>query len=509
MQNFFSRENSFANYNATVGARTEGPNRNQAAIQTARTWKNDTYATTEMPTTGSTATDHKLVMIKDGEDEEGNAILKSANATQLNGNWGDVDPVYNTDLIHSLGANYNDEKWGQLISQMSFTDLENLVEFGGFQTYALESIGKPKNIDYDGPAGFNLSAMRGNFGSEDGLAIEKLWTVWPGESMIGCSWNKTLTLEMGLFMGMEAQNTNVSGWYAPGLNLHRTAFTNRNFEYYSEDAVLAGNLGANVVLGAKMNNLYCYMKHFVCCEYGCNPGDTNTWLTEQSLRENAMRVFEIAVKEGQGNAIMTAFNNVGPVWAGANYATCTQILRDEWGFKGTLITDICSFASGCVEGKFNQQQGIRAGNDMWLNHTTSAFGNLKSNDPTTVNCLQRAAKNIVWTAVDTYNFASTYDRSQLDAVFGDNGETSAMYAIELSVRKAPTVFAWWIPVAITLEVLVLAGCLVWAFFIVKPYVWPLIFKKKKATASEGAGSEATETPAEEVKETPSDTKSEE
>ena len=94
-----------------------------------------------------------------------------------------------------------------------------------------------------------------------------------------------------------------------------------------------------------MNNLYCYMKHFVCCEYGKNPGDTNTWLTEQSLRENAMRVFEIAVKEGGGNAIMTAFNNVGPVWAGANYATCTQILRDEWGFKGTLLTDICSYES--------------------------------------------------------------------------------------------------------------------------------------------------------------------
>lgn len=480
--NYLSRADSFANYEDTVKTRTEGPNRNQEKIQTARTWLNDTYETTSAPTTGSTSTDHKLVMIKDGEDENGDDILKSATYAQLNGEWGEAEPVYNKSFIHALASDYNAAAWAELISQMSFTELTQLVEWGGFQTYAIASIGKVRNIDYDGPAGFNLSAMRGTFGNGDpdkAAAVEKLWTVWPGESMIGCSWNKNLLLEMGLFMGMEAQNTNVSGWYAPGMNLHRTAYTNRNFEYYSEDAVLAGNLGANVILGAKMNNLYCYMKHFVCCEYGCNPGDTNTWLTEQSLRENYMRVFEIAVKEGGANAIMTAFNNVGPVWAGANYATCTQILRDEWGFKGTLLTDICSFASGCVPGKFNQQQGIRAGQDVWLNHTTSMFGNLSESDPTTVNCLQRAAKNIVWTSVDTYNFASTYDRTNLDVIFGDNGETSQMYAIELSVRVAPTVFAWWVPVAITLEVLVLAGCAVWAFFIVKPFIF-----KKKAKASE-------------------------
>lgn len=315
--------------------------------------------------------------------------------------------------------------------------------------------------------------------------VEKLWTVWPSEAVLGCSWNKNLLLEMGLFMGMEAQNTNVSGWYAPGMNLHRTPYINRNFEYYSEDAVLAGNLAANVVHGAKMNNLYCYMKHFVCCEYGKNPGDTDTWLTEQSLRENAMRVFEIAVKEGGGNAIMTAFNNVGPVWAGANYATCTQILRDEWGFKGCLLTDICSFDYNFEVGKFNHKQGLCAGQDIWLNHTTTPFDDIDASDPTMVAVAQRAAKNIIWTSVDTYNYASTYDRSQLNEVFGDEGETEQKYAIELSVRVAGSANAWWIPVGIVLEVLVLAGCAVWAFFLVKPF----IFKKKEKAGKPETGKE--------------------
>ena len=443
--------------------RTEGPSRNHEKMKIARTYMNPTYETDTMPETGSAATSHKLVTLEDGT---------AATFAQLNGKWGDAKPVYNNELIQELASDYGSPKWQQLVSQMSTLELKQLFHFGGFQTHAIESIGKVRNIDYDGPAGFNLTALKGSWEGGIGAAeeIEKLWTVWPSEAILGCSWNKELLLEIGLFMGMEAQNTNVSGWYAPGLNLHRSPYTNRNFEYYSEDAVLSGNLGANLILGAKMNNLYCYMKHFVCCEYGKNPGDTNTWLTEQSLRENAMRVFEIAVKEGGGNAIMTAFNNVGPVWAGANYATCTQVLRDEWGFKGTLLTDICSYESNYEIGKFNHQQGLRAGQDIWLNHTTTMFNDIDEKDPTMIAVAQRAARNIIWTSVDTYNFASTYDRSQLNAIFRDDGETDLKYAIELSVRVAPTVNEWWIPLAIVIEALVLAGCGVWLFFLIRAFV---------------------------------------
>ena len=475
---YLSRADGFKNYNDTVKTRTAGPSRNNEKMKAAREFMNPVYETNEMPKTGSTETDMHLVTVEGGA---------KATLDQLNGKWGDAKPVYNTELIKKLAENYESDEWNKLIAQMTTAELKDLFTFGGFQTVAAVSIGKIKNLDYDGPAGFNLTALKGSWdgGVDAAEEIEKVWTVWPSESIVGCSWSKNLLLEMGLFMGMEAQNTNVSGWYAPGLNLHRSAYTNRNFEYYSEDAVLAGNLGANIVHGAKMNNLYCYMKHFVCCEYGKNPGDTDTWLTEQSLRENAMRVFEIAVKEGGGNAIMTAFNNVGPVWAGANYATSTQILRDEWGFRGTLLTDIVSTPENTVVGLFNHKQGLRSGQDIWLNHTLTPFHSIDLNsDKTMVNCAQRAAHNIIWTSVDTYNYASSYDRSQLNEIFGDNGETELKYAIELSVRVAPTVNAWWIPVAIVLEVLVLGGCAVWAFFLLKP----LFFKKKAAVTEESSES---------------------
>lgn len=462
--------------------RTNGPSRNNDKMKAARTWQNDTYDVTAMPTTGSTATSYKLVTLEDGS---------AATYEQLDGKWGDAKPVYNKELITELAANYDDPKWKALVEQMTVQELKQLFHFGGFQTYAIESIGKVRNIDYDGPAGFNLTALKGSWEGGVGAAeeIEKVWTVWPSEAILGCSWNKELLLEIGLFMGMEAQNTNVSGWYAPGMNLHRSAYTNRNFEYYSEDAVLAGNLGANVILGAKMNNLYCYMKHFVCCEYGKNPGDTDTWLTEQSLRENAMRVFEIAVKEGGGNAIMTAFNNVGPVWAGANYATCTQILRDEWGFKGSLLTDICSFESSFEVGKFNHQQGLRAGQDIWLNHTTTMFNDIDEKDSTEIAVAQRAAHNIIWTGVDTYHFASTCDRTVLNDRFHDDGETDHKYAIELSVRVAPTVNEWWIPVAIVIEVLVLAGCAVWLVFLILGLIRDIKSDKSKVAVATAGNSD--------------------
>ncbi len=456
--NYLSRADSFKNFTATCSTRTDGPSRNNEKMKAARVYLNPTYETETMPTTGSTATDHRIVTLKDGG---------KATKDQLNGKEKGVELEYNKTLIKELAADFDGSKWEEMVEQMTVSELKNLFHFAGFQTYEAESVGKVKNVDYDGPAGFNLTALKGKWEGGAGAAekIEELWTVWPSEALLGCSWNKTLLLEIGLFMGMEASNSKVSGWYAPGMNLHRTAYTNRNFEYYSEDSVLTGYLGASVINGAKMNNLYCYMKHFVGCEYGANPTDIDTWLTEQSLRENPMRAFEIAVKKGGANAIMTSFNNVGPVWSGANYATCTQILRDEWGFKGTLLTDICSLASAYGLGKFSHTQGLRSGQDIWLNNSVTMFDDIDDKDPTMIAAAQRAAKNVLWTGVDTYNYASTYDRTQLDAIFGDTGETSQKYAIDLSVRIAPAVFAWWIPVAITLEVLVLAGCGVWAVFI--------------------------------------------
>lgn len=319
---------------------------------------------------------------------------------------------------------------------MNTTELAKLVEDSGFQTKAIESIGKPKLDEFDGPAGFNTTTQTGkNTGT---------WTAFPNETLLGQTWSKAIANAMGINMAQEGQATGLSGWYAPGVNLHRTAFNARNYEYYSEDPVLSGFMAANVIEGAKANGLHCYLKHFSLSEPGVNARNLNTWLTEQNYRENYLKPFEIAVKKGGANAIMSAFNSVGGVWAGANYAQNVQILRNEWGFRGTIITD---WSDG--SGNMNCQMGVRAGNDMWLNpndgHNSSK---LDMSDPTNVYCAKIAAKNIVYTFANTYAYADQKG----------NAKDSADVTAGASVSKVYWIFAG-------IDAFFAIGLGVWAFFV--------------------------------------------
>ncbi|MBR1891447.1 MAG: hypothetical protein IJ811_03015, partial [Clostridia bacterium] len=333
--------------------------------------------------------------------------------------------------------------------------LKSLVELGGFRTVEVVSVGKPLFTDYDGPAGFNMNSLSGNWGGK--APDTSQWTAFPSEDLMGCSWNKSMMLQMGLSMGAEAANTGCNGWYAPGVNLHRSAYNARNYEYYSEDGVLSGYLAANVIKGAKINGLYCYLKHFACSEEGPNPRNVNTWLTEQNLRENYLRPFEIAVKEGGANAIMSAFNRVGAVWSGANYAMLTQILREEWGFKGSVITD---WTDGQGIGGMNSTQGVRAGNDLWLNPYNSLNSGMSMN-ATDIACAQRSAKNIIYTYVDTYTFAKNFDRSKLDSTLS--------FEVDLgSLKQTKDPFAWWNVVVFALDFLAVGGFALWAGFLFFP-----------------------------------------
>lgn len=360
-------------------------------------------------------------------------------ADQLNGREALADNqkiVFDQELMREL-ADYDSPEWERLIAQMSLSEMKSLVEYGGFHTEAVQSVGKPRFADYDGPAGFNANSLTGNW---SGQTDKETWTAYPSEATIGCSWNEELMYRMGESMGEQARVTSLSGWYAPGVNLHRSAYTARNYEYYSEDGVLSGKLAANVIGGAKSKGLYCYLKHFAVSEMGPNPLKVNTWLTEQNLRENYLRPFEIAVKEGGSNAIMTAFNRVGCIWAGANYALNVQILREEWGFKGMLITDYCSNPSDI--GGMSVRQGIRSGNDLWLNASTQ--GALSVDDPTDMACAARACKNILYAIVDTWN-SSPFDPVIKSAVYG-----------------------WWIPVLITFDVLIVLGFAFWTVMLLRP-----------------------------------------
>ncbi len=324
------------------------------------------------------------------KDENGNIERVSLNT--LNGEGeSDVTLYFNSVILQFLMEDYNSMLWDSLLSQITEAETKDVIGKGGFQTVALYSVGKHFCRDKDGPAGFNNSV------DDVTEAKSDQYTLFCSESLTGCSFSKEIAYSIGEAQAKIAKSVGFQGWYGPGANLHRSVYNSRNYEYYSEDAVLSGKLAASTITGAYDNNLYCYLKHFAVSEAGMNPKHLNTWLTEQTLRESYLRPFEIAVKEGKANAMMSAFNNVGGVAAGYNYALLTGVLRNEWGFKGSVITDWFM-----KDGYMNDYEaGVLAGNDLWLNGTYQEAAALNLDDKHVAYAARQSVKNILYTYIDT------------------------------------------------------------------------------------------------------------
>ena len=287
-------------------------------------------------------------------------------------------------LADLRGASYDDEKWDSLLDQMTISDMDTLIALGGYQTSAASSVGKVMTVDCDGPASIN-----NNFTGTGSIGF-------PSAVMIASTWNKDLAKAFGESIGKMADEMEVSGWYAPAMNTHRSAFAGRNFEYYSEDGVLAGYMATNAVQGAEEYGVYAYIKHFAL-----NDQETNrcnmlmTWANEQSIREIYLKPFEMAVKEGGAKAVMSAFNYIGTEPAGACSALLNTVLREEWGFRGFVETDYFG-----VYGYQDSDREIRNGNDLMLvaydtetNHVTD------QKSATSVKAMRQACKNIMYTVV--------------------------------------------------------------------------------------------------------------
>ena len=295
----------------------------------------------------------------------------------------------NTELMNKLGSNYEAKEWDLLLNQMTSDEMAKLITLGGYCTQAIESIGKIWLRDNDGPMGLtrsNASVME-----------TSKWTWFPMAGLIGNSWNKELAYEFGQVVANEGVSTGVHGWYAPGANLRRNPFGGRNNEYYSEDPLLSGYIAANTVAGALKGNLAPYMKHFALNETETARGGLYTWATEQNIRENYLKPFEIAVKVGKANGMMTAFNRIGSYSSISNRALCFDILRTEWGFKGAVVTDWMGSAN-------DASQGVAAGNDLWLNGAQNFSHNLGANwdkDVVKANQVRRACKNILFQLANT------------------------------------------------------------------------------------------------------------
>lgn len=294
-------------------------------------------------------------------------------------------------LADYRGLDYDDPAWEELLDQLTVKEMSELVTYGGYQTVAVKSVGKVQAYDFDGPAGISSFFM----------PIEA--SAFPTATMIAATWNKELAHQRGEAIGKEASDIGISGWYGPGMNIQRSAFAGRNFEYYSEDGFLSGAMAANEIAGAKTQGVYSFMKHFAL-----NDQETNrnalllTWSSEQAIREIYLKPFEMAVKEGGANAAMSAFNYIGNRWAGADFSLLNNVLRDEWGFDGFVVTD---YFGGY--GNMDADVAIRNGNDTMLSTNGESGARLDdTTSPTAVAAMRTASHNILYTVANSRAYAN-------------------------------------------------------------------------------------------------------
>ena len=350
---------------------------------------------------------------------------------------------------------YDDERWNRILDSLTVEEMANLVNNGAFITQAIIKIGKSATIDADGPSGFTVFLNDPSVYGTCSYACEVI---------MASTYNVDLVYEMGRCVGEEGlwgndagDKTPYSGWYAPGINLHRNPFGGRNFEYFSEDGFLAGRLAAAEIKGAASKGVYTFMKHFAVNEQETHRSLTGlcTYLNEQSLRELYLKPFEIAVKDGEAIGVMSSFNRIGKVWTGGDYRLLTQILRNEWGFRGTVISD---FNTNYY---MNPKQMVYAGGDlnlatlrqnMWTNYSASSAAD--------VTALRNAAKNILYTVSCSNSMNAKIDH----------------YLPPL-----------WMDITIVVEVLLFIGIVVWGVFTI------LACKKTIAAEREAENASAEET----------------
>lgn len=292
-------------------------------------------------------------------------------------------------LSDMYGKDYDDADWDKLLDQLTFDDMDNLIANGGYGTQAVKSVGKIQLTDADGPASLN-----NNFTGVGSIGF-------PASTAFACTWNKDLAKQFGEMIGDMAHDMHVAGWYAPAMNIHRNAFSGRTFEYFSEDSLLSGAMASNEIAGAKSKGVYSFMKHFALNDQETNR--TNmvcTWANEQSIRETYLKPFEMSVKEGGAQAVMSSFNYIGYTYAGASSNLLQTVLRDEWGFKGFVLTD---YFGGY--GYQNADQEVRAGNDSML-ATTKITNHITDKSATSVKAMRQAAHNILYTAANSWQYAN-------------------------------------------------------------------------------------------------------
>ena len=314
----------------------------------------------------------------------------------------DVMPTTGADngltLEDMRDADYDDPRWEKLLDQLAVDEMANMIAMAGYQTAAMDSVGKVATLDFDGPA-----AINNNFTGVGSIGF-------PIEVVIASTWNKELAQTWGECMGKISQEMGAEGWYAPGMNTHRTAFGARNYEYFSEDGILSGNMGAKAVEGARKYGVYSYIKHFAM--YEGNAKMVSVWSNEQAIREIYLKPFEISVKQGGANAVMVSWSFLGDKWTGECSNLMNTVLRDEWGFRGMALTD---FFRNNGHGFMNADAALANGVDVMLSTFNGEENNVANPEhPTSVLQMRNACKNVMYTVVSSWAYDGEHEETGME-----------------------------------------------------------------------------------------------
>lgn len=307
------------------------------------------------------------------------------------------------DLGLQLGSNYDDPQWDALLDQMTINEMTELTLHGYGHTAAVPSIGKPVTKELDGPTqvGSFHSVVQGSG--------------FPNPVTLAQTFNKDLYHEFGLINGAQARQLGLNGLYAPAANMHRTPFGARNYEYYSEDSYLSGVCSTLTVQGELEAGTFVYVKHFICddADSYIYRDSVYTWMSEQTLREIYLAPFRMMVQVGGCTGLMSSYNRIGAVWAGASEALLKRVLRDEWGFRGTVLTDYAdhhSFMSG--------DHMIRSGGDLWMDGWLSdGTYQYETSSNSFHQALRQASKNIIYMTLNAEVRRADYAASGGDAMY--------------------------------------------------------------------------------------------
>ena len=339
----------------------------------------------------------------------------------------------------SITVNGQEYTWDDLLDQLTFSDMTKLVGLAYHSTASASNVGKPATKDENGPLGLTATLTGG--GSSTG---------YTSADILAATFDREIAEAVGRSLGNDclmATGKAYSGLYGPGVNIHRTPYGGRNFEYYSEDPFISGQICAAQVGGIQSKGVYVYIKHFALNDQDTGRDGLCVWTNEQAAREIYLQAFEYPIEQANALCVMTSFNRLGTTWAGGDYNLLTNILRNEFGMKGIILTDFSN-----SNNYMDVVQGAVAGGNAWdandANKWTAKLKEYKDN-ATVCNAMRDASKHILYTVANSNAMNGVSENVQivevrawwqtailvLDVVFGVLAVGSAVMLVRDIRRK--------------------------------------------------------------------------